>query len=58
MLAMVQGRMSEEEALRMQELEKKVAEREQEQALMQAYNEWRMEQNKAIWILHLKLPRL
>lgn len=43
MLAMVQGRMSEEEALRMQELEKKVAEREQEQALMQAYNEWRME---------------
>ena len=43
LLAMVQGRMTAEDEARLAQLEAKAAENLQEQELMQAYNDWRME---------------
>lgn len=43
LLAMVQGRLAAEDEARLAQLEAKAAETLQEQELMQAYNDWRME---------------
>lgn len=43
LLAMVQGRMTAEDEARLAQIEAKAAENAQEQELMQAYNDWRME---------------
>lgn len=43
LLALVQGRLASEDEARLAQLEAKAAENLQEQEMMQAYNEWRME---------------
>lgn len=43
LLALVQGRLASEDEARLAQLEAKAAENLQEQELMQAYNDWRME---------------